>query len=88
MCWIDGWTDTAAPPERPIVIDHVALKDILGAPPFEMEVGGGRGQEALEGSLGWTDTALSAVRRAMESPLRSSMCASNIFIDGRRRQGL
>ncbi|KAK0134909.1 Lon protease 2, peroxisomal [Merluccius polli] len=30
--------DMAAPPEMPIVIDHVALKDILGAPPFEMEV--------------------------------------------------
>lgn len=28
----------AAPPEMPIVIDHVALKDILGPPLFEMEV--------------------------------------------------
>uniref|UniRef100_A0A8C6PR96 Lon peptidase 2, peroxisomal n=1 Tax=Nothobranchius furzeri TaxID=105023 RepID=A0A8C6PR96_NOTFU len=27
-----------APPEMPIVIDHVALKDILGPPPFETEV--------------------------------------------------
>ncbi|KAG7279794.1 hypothetical protein CRUP_008864 [Coryphaenoides rupestris] len=30
--------DMATPPEMPIVIDRVALKDILGAPPFEMEV--------------------------------------------------
>lgn len=28
----------AAPPEMPIVIDHIALKDILGPPLFEMEV--------------------------------------------------
>lgn len=31
-------SDRAAPPEMPIVIDHVALKDILGPPLFEMEV--------------------------------------------------
>lgn len=31
-------SDKAAPPEMPIVIDHVALKDILGPPLFEMEV--------------------------------------------------
>uniref|UniRef100_A0A8C9XXX2 Lon peptidase 2, peroxisomal n=1 Tax=Sander lucioperca TaxID=283035 RepID=A0A8C9XXX2_SANLU len=30
--------DKAVPPELPIVIDHVALKDILGPPLFEMEV--------------------------------------------------
>ncbi|XP_071313578.1 lon protease homolog 2, peroxisomal [Trachinotus anak] len=30
--------DKAAPPEMPIVIDHIALKDILGPPLFEMEV--------------------------------------------------
>uniref|UniRef100_A0AAX7UUX5 Lon N-terminal domain-containing protein n=1 Tax=Astatotilapia calliptera TaxID=8154 RepID=A0AAX7UUX5_ASTCA len=30
--------DKAAPPELPIVIDHIALKDILGPPVFEMEV--------------------------------------------------
>lgn len=30
--------DKAAPPEMPIVIDHVALKDILGPPPFDTEV--------------------------------------------------
>lgn len=29
----------AAPPEMPIVIDHIALKDILGPPLFEIEVG-------------------------------------------------
>uniref|UniRef100_A0A8C1M1S1 Lon peptidase 2, peroxisomal n=1 Tax=Cyprinus carpio TaxID=7962 RepID=A0A8C1M1S1_CYPCA len=28
----------ASPPEMPIVIDHIALKDILGPPVFEMEV--------------------------------------------------
>lgn len=27
-----------APPDMPIVIDHIALKDILGPPLFEMEV--------------------------------------------------
>ncbi|AWP08886.1 Lon protease -like 2 peroxisomal [Scophthalmus maximus] len=30
--------DKAAPPEMPIVIDHIALKDILGPALFEMEV--------------------------------------------------
>ncbi|KAJ3596782.1 hypothetical protein NHX12_003183 [Muraenolepis orangiensis] len=30
--------DMAAPPEMPVVIDRVALKDILGAPPYEMEM--------------------------------------------------
>lgn len=30
--------EKAAPPAMPIVIDHGALKDILGAPPFDMEV--------------------------------------------------
>ncbi|XP_040894982.1 lon protease homolog 2, peroxisomal [Toxotes jaculatrix] len=30
--------DKAAPPEMPILIDHMALKDILGLPLFEMEV--------------------------------------------------
>lgn len=33
-------SDKAAPPEMPIVIDHIALKDILGPPLFEMEVSG------------------------------------------------
>lgn len=28
----------ASPPEMPIVIDHIALKDILGPQIFEMEV--------------------------------------------------
>jgi len=31
-------SEIAAPPEMPIVIDHIALKDILGPPLFEMEV--------------------------------------------------
>uniref|UniRef100_A0A665V0L4 Lon protease homolog 2, peroxisomal n=1 Tax=Echeneis naucrates TaxID=173247 RepID=A0A665V0L4_ECHNA len=30
--------DKVIPPEMPIVIDHIALKDILGPPLFEMEV--------------------------------------------------
>jgi len=34
------FSDKAAPPELPIVIDHIALKDILGPPLFEMEVSG------------------------------------------------
>ena len=37
MCVLVG-IDMAAPPEMPIVIDHVALKDILGPSLFEMEV--------------------------------------------------
>lgn len=32
------FSDKAAPPELPIVIDRIALKDILGPPVFEMEV--------------------------------------------------
>lgn len=32
------FSDRTAPPELPIVIDHVALKDILGPPLFELEV--------------------------------------------------
>lgn len=32
------FSDKATPPEMPIVIDHIALKDILGPPLFEMEV--------------------------------------------------
>lgn len=32
------FTGKEAPPEMPIVIDHIALKDILGPPVFEMEV--------------------------------------------------
>lgn len=31
-------SDKSAPPEMPIVIDHLALKDILGPPLFDMEV--------------------------------------------------
>uniref|UniRef100_A0A8C5CEU3 Lon protease homolog 2, peroxisomal n=1 Tax=Gadus morhua TaxID=8049 RepID=A0A8C5CEU3_GADMO len=46
--------DTAAPPERPIVIDHVALKDILGAPPFEMEVSERLTLPGVALGLAWT----------------------------------
>uniref|UniRef100_A0A8C5FXC7 Lon protease homolog 2, peroxisomal n=1 Tax=Gadus morhua TaxID=8049 RepID=A0A8C5FXC7_GADMO len=45
---------TAAPPERPIVIDHVALKDILGAPPFEMEVSERLTLPGVALGLAWT----------------------------------
>uniref|UniRef100_A0A7N9APN0 Lon peptidase 2, peroxisomal n=1 Tax=Mastacembelus armatus TaxID=205130 RepID=A0A7N9APN0_9TELE len=45
--------DKAAPPEMPIVIDHTALKDILGPPVFEMEVSG-------EEELGQADRAAPA----------------------------
>lgn len=31
-------SDKAAPPEMPIVIDQMALKDILGPPLYDMEV--------------------------------------------------
>ena len=44
------FTDMSAPPEMPIVIDHVALKDILGPPLFEMEVSHWAGME--HGDLG------------------------------------
>ncbi|CAL8357464.1 unnamed protein product [Lota lota] len=44
----------AAPPERPIVIDHVALKDILGAPPFEMEVSEHLTLPGVALGLAWT----------------------------------
>uniref|UniRef100_A0A8C4ZYS5 Lon protease homolog 2, peroxisomal n=1 Tax=Gadus morhua TaxID=8049 RepID=A0A8C4ZYS5_GADMO len=46
--------NTAAPPERPIVIDHVALKDILGAPPFEMEVSERLTLPGVALGLAWT----------------------------------
>ena len=32
------FSDMAAPPEMPIVIDYMALKDILGPPLFDIEV--------------------------------------------------
>ncbi|KAG9474830.1 hypothetical protein GDO78_003345 [Eleutherodactylus coqui] len=38
---ISGPADLSLPPEMPILIDHHALKDILGAPLYETEVGGG-----------------------------------------------
>ncbi|CAB1323275.1 unnamed protein product [Coregonus sp. 'balchen'] len=54
-----GSTDMAAPPEMPIVIDHIALKDILGPHIFEMEIMfveasrmEGEGQLTLTGQLG------------------------------------
>uniref|UniRef100_A0A1A7YAI7 Lon protease homolog 2, peroxisomal n=2 Tax=Iconisemion striatum TaxID=60296 RepID=A0A1A7YAI7_9TELE len=44
----------AAPPEMPIVIDHVALKDILGPPLFEMEVSERLTLPGVALGLAWT----------------------------------
>ncbi|XP_061826248.1 lon protease homolog 2, peroxisomal [Nerophis lumbriciformis] len=46
--------DQAAPPEMPIVIDHVALKDILGAPIFDMEVSERLTLPGVAVGLAWT----------------------------------
>uniref|UniRef100_A0A7N8XY34 Lon protease homolog n=1 Tax=Mastacembelus armatus TaxID=205130 RepID=A0A7N8XY34_9TELE len=46
--------DKAAPPEMPIVIDHTALKDILGPPVFEMEVSERLTLPGVALGLAWT----------------------------------
>lgn len=46
--------DKAAPPELPIVIDHIALKDILGPPVFEMEVSERLTLPGVALGLAWT----------------------------------
>ncbi|KAM4572929.1 lon protease homolog 2, peroxisomal [Odontesthes bonariensis] len=46
--------DKAAPPELPIVIDHIALKDILGPPLFEMEVSERLTLPGVALGLAWT----------------------------------
>ncbi|KAM7002834.1 lon protease homolog 2, peroxisomal [Tautogolabrus adspersus] len=46
--------DKAAPPEMPIVIDHVALKDILGPPLFDMEVSERLTLPGVALGLAWT----------------------------------
>ncbi|XP_031730243.1 lon protease homolog 2, peroxisomal isoform X1 [Anarrhichthys ocellatus] len=46
--------DKAAVPEMPIVIDHVALKDILGPPLFEMEVSERLTLPGVAVGLAWT----------------------------------
>ncbi|XP_047451587.1 lon protease homolog 2, peroxisomal [Mugil cephalus] len=46
--------DKAAPPEMPIVIDHIALKDILGPPLFEMEVSERLTLPGVAVGLAWT----------------------------------
>ncbi|XP_034542312.1 lon protease homolog 2, peroxisomal [Notolabrus celidotus] len=46
--------DTAAPPEMPILIDHIALKDILGLPLFEMEVSERLTLPGVALGLAWT----------------------------------
>ncbi|GAA6101789.1 lon protease homolog 2, peroxisomal [Tachysurus ichikawai] len=47
-------SDLAAPPEMPIVIDHVALKDILGPQLFEMEVSERLTLPGVAIGLAWT----------------------------------
>ncbi|XP_058606664.1 lon protease homolog 2, peroxisomal isoform X1 [Onychostoma macrolepis] len=44
----------ASPPEMPIVIDHIALKDILGPPIFEMEVSERLTLPGVAIGLAWT----------------------------------
>ncbi|KAF3689129.1 Lon protease -like protein 2, peroxisomal [Channa argus] len=46
--------DRASPPEMPIVIDHIALKDILGPPLFEMEVSERLTLPGVALGLAWT----------------------------------
>ncbi|KAK1887276.1 Lon protease like 2 peroxisomal [Dissostichus eleginoides] len=46
--------DKATPPEMPIMIDHVALKDILGPPLFEMEVSERLTLPGVAVGLAWT----------------------------------
>nr|XP_020460032.1 lon protease homolog 2, peroxisomal [Monopterus albus] len=46
--------DKATPPEMPIVIDHIALKDILGPPVFEMEVSERLTLPGVALGLAWT----------------------------------
>ncbi|KAF4091595.1 hypothetical protein AMELA_G00038750 [Ameiurus melas] len=47
-------SDMASPPEMPIVIDHVALKDILGPQLFEMEVSERLTLPGVAIGLAWT----------------------------------
>ncbi|XP_029464338.1 lon protease homolog 2, peroxisomal [Rhinatrema bivittatum] len=46
--------DLALPPEMPILIDHRALKDILGPPMYEMEVSERLSQPGVAIGLAWT----------------------------------
>ncbi|XP_061532229.1 lon protease homolog 2, peroxisomal [Phycodurus eques] len=46
--------EKAAPPAMPIVIDHRALKDILGTPPFDMEVSERLTLPGVALGLAWT----------------------------------
>uniref|UniRef100_A0A667XMF8 Lon protease homolog 2, peroxisomal n=1 Tax=Myripristis murdjan TaxID=586833 RepID=A0A667XMF8_9TELE len=47
-------SEMAAPPEMPIVIDHIALKDILGPPLFDMEVSERLTLPGVALGLAWT----------------------------------
>uniref|UniRef100_A0A8C5EZ55 Lon protease homolog 2, peroxisomal n=1 Tax=Gouania willdenowi TaxID=441366 RepID=A0A8C5EZ55_GOUWI len=52
--WTCVFSDKAAPPEMPIVIDHIALKDILGQPLFELEVSERLTLPGVALGLAWT----------------------------------
>ncbi|XP_066440015.1 lon protease homolog 2, peroxisomal isoform X2 [Eleutherodactylus coqui] len=51
---ISGPADLSLPPEMPILIDHHALKDILGAPLYETEVFERLNQPGVAIGLAWT----------------------------------
>ncbi|XP_073515779.1 lon protease homolog 2, peroxisomal [Phyllobates terribilis] len=51
---ISGPADLSLPPEMPILIDHHALKDILGAPMYETEVFERLNQPGVAIGLAWT----------------------------------
>ncbi|MEE6500005.1 hypothetical protein FKM82_003665 [Ascaphus truei] len=51
---ISDTTDLALPPEMPILIDHHALKDILGPPMYEIEVFERLNQPGVAIGLAWT----------------------------------
>ncbi|KAM3920098.1 lon protease homolog 2, peroxisomal isoform 2-T2 [Leptodactylus fuscus] len=51
---VSGPADLSLPPEMPILIDHHALKDILGAPMYEIEVFERLNQPGVAIGLAWT----------------------------------
>ncbi|XP_056381611.1 lon protease homolog 2, peroxisomal [Hyla sarda] len=51
---ISSSADLSLPPEMPILIDHHALKDILGAPMYEIEVFERLNQPGVAIGLAWT----------------------------------
>ncbi|XP_075694500.1 lon protease homolog 2, peroxisomal [Rhinoderma darwinii] len=51
---VSGPADLSLPPEMPILIDHHALKDILGAPMYEIEVFERLNQPGVAIGLAWS----------------------------------